>query len=168
MPDQEQLKNIQNFEASEIYSADDKLLGRYFIQNRIVMEFDQISPHLVDALVATEDERFFEHHGIDYKSLPRVFFKTMLIGDQRGGGGSTITQQLAKNIYQRQHYALFSMIINKLREMIIATKLEKAYSKNEILTLYLNTVPFGENIFGVEAASQRFFQKSDEACLQLY
>ena len=160
MPDQEQLKNIQNFEASEIYSADDKLLGRYFIQNRIVMEFDQISPHLVDALVATEDERFFEHHGIDYKSLPRVFFKTMLIGDQRGGGGSTITQQLAKNIYQRQHYALFSMIINKLREMIIATKLEKVYSKNEILTLYLNTVPFGENIFGVEAASQRFFQKS--------
>lgn len=159
MPSQEELKNIQNFEASEIYSADNKLLGRYFIQNRKVMDYDQISHHLMDALVATEDERFFEHHGIDYKSLPRVFFKTLLLGDRSGGGGSTITQQLAKNIYQRQDYAVFSMIIAKLREMIIATELEKVYSKKEILTLYLNTVPFGENLFGVEAASQRFFQK---------
>ena len=160
LPDKEQLSNIRNFDASEIYSADGKLLGRYFIQNRTVLEYDQISHHLIDALVATEDARFFEHHGVDFKSLIRVFFKTLIMGDKGGGGGSTITQQLVKNIYPRQEYPFFSIIIVKLREMLIATDLEDIYTKDEILTLYLNTVPFGENLFGVDAASMRFFQKS--------
>lgn len=160
LPDKEQLSNIRNFEASEVFSADGKLLGRYYIQNRTVLEYDQISNHLIDALVATEDARFFEHHGIDFKSLIRVFFKTLVLGDRSAGGGSTITQQLVKNIYHRQEYPFFSIIIFKFREMLIASELEDIYSKQEILTLYLNTVPFGGNIFGIEAASQRFFQKS--------
>jgi penicillin-binding protein 1A len=160
LPDEQQLSNIRNFEASEIYSADDKLLGRYYIQNRTVIEYEDISENVLNALVATEDERFFEHHGIDYRSLVRVLFRTVLLNDSGGGGGSTITQQLAKNIYGRQHYRYFSILITKLREMLIATDLEDLYTKEEILTLYLNTIPFGENIFGVEAASQRFFLKS--------
>lgn len=160
LPDKEQLARIRNFEASEIYSADGKMLGRYYVQNRTVVNYDEISEHVLDALVATEDTRFFEHHGIDYKSLVRVFFRTVLLGDRSGGGGSTITQQLAKNVYGRQQYAYFTILITKLREMLIASELEELYSKEDILELYLNTVPFGENIFGVEAASQRFFQKS--------
>ncbi|MCK5368447.1 MAG: transglycosylase domain-containing protein, partial [Cyclobacteriaceae bacterium] len=160
LPNKEQLSNIRNFDASEVFSADGKLLGRYYIQNRTVLEYDQLSKHLIDALVATEDARFFEHHGIDFKSLIRVFFKTLLLGDKSAGGGSTITQQLAKNIYHRQEYPFFSIIISKFREMLIASELEDIYSKQEILTLYLNTVPFGGNLFGVEAASHRFFQKS--------
>lgn len=160
LPSKEQLQNIQNFEASEVFSADDKLLGRYFIQNRTVLEYDEISENLINALIATEDARFFEHHGIDFRSLLRVFFKTVLLGDRSSGGGSTITQQLVKNVYQRQEYAYFSTAITKLREMLIASDLEDIYSKQEIITLYLNTVPFGENIFGVEAASKRFLNKS--------
>ena len=163
LPSKEQLRKIQNFDASEVYSADEILLGRYFIQNRTVLEYDQISRHLIDALVSTEDARFFEHHGIDFKSLIRVFFRTLVIGDKSGGGGSTITQQLVKNIYGRQEYPYFSMIITKFREMLIASELEDVYSKQEILTLYLNTVPFGGNVFGVESASNRFFQKSAES-----
>lgn len=158
LPDKDQLAEIKNFEASEIYSADQKLLGRYFIQDRTVLEYEQISRRLTDALVATEDSRFYEHHGIDYKSFFRVFFRTILLGDRSGGGGSTITQQLAKNVYGRQNYKYFNVLITKLREMLIAADLEDLYSKEEILNLYLNTVPFGENIFGVEAAGQRFFQ----------
>jgi penicillin-binding protein 1A len=160
LPDEEQLRNIQNFEASEIYSADNQLLGRYYIQNRTVLEYEQISPYLINALISTEDARFFEHHGIDFRGLMRVFFKTILLGDRSSGGGSTITQQLAKNVYHRQDYPYFSLLITKLREMLIASDLEDIYSKEEILTLYLNTVPFGNNIFGVEAASRIYFQKS--------
>ncbi len=159
LPNKEQLSNIRNFDASEVFSDDGKLLGRYFIQNRTVLDFNQISPNVINALVATEDARFFEHHGIDFKSLVRVFFKTLLLGDRSAGGGSTITQQLVKNIYPRQDYPFFSMVIVKLREMLIASELEDIYSKEEILTLYLNTVPFGGNIFGVDAAGKRFFQK---------
>ncbi len=160
LPDKEQLGKIKNFEASEVYSDDGKMLGRYFIQNRTILEYDQISPNVIESLIATEDARFFEHHGIDFKSLVRVFFKTLIMGDRSSGGGSTITQQLAKNIYHRQEYSFFSMIITKFREMLIASELEDIYSKEEILTLYLNTVPFGENLFGIEAASQRYFHKS--------
>ncbi len=160
LPDHEQLTNIRNFEASEVFSADSMLIGRYYIQDRTVVDYDHISKNFVDALVATEDARFFEHHGIDFKSLFRVFFKTLLLGERSAGGGSTITQQLVKNIYPRQHYPFLSIIISKLREMMIASELEDIYSKQEILTLYLNTVPFGGNIYGVEAASRLYFQKS--------
>jgi penicillin-binding protein 1A len=159
LPDNEQLSKIKNFEASEIYSADAVLLGRYYIQDRTVLRYDQIPENLIQALVATEDVRFYEHKGIDYKSFIRVLFRTFLLDDRSGGGGSTITQQLVKNIYGRRDFSYFNIAITKIKEILIASDLEKLYNKEEILTLYLNTVPFGENLFGVEAASQRFFQK---------
>jgi penicillin-binding protein 1A len=102
---------------------------------------------------------FINITGIDYRSFIRVFFRTLLLEDRSGGGGSTITQQLVKNIYGRDNFTFFNIIITKIKEMLIARDLEKIYSKEEILTLYLNTVPFGENLFGIEAASQRYFQK---------
>ncbi len=160
MPDKAQLAAIRNAEASELYSADGKMLGRYFLLDRTEVDYEAVAPCIIDALIATEDVRFYKHHGIDYRSFPRVFFKTMLLRDRSGGGGSTITQQLAKNLYGRQEYSHLTVMIIKMREMLIATELEKLYSKKEILTMYLNTVPFGENVYGIETASQRFYQKA--------
>ena len=171
LPSEESLANIQNFQATEVYSADKVLLGRYYIQERTVNDFDEISEHVVQALVATEDARFFEHDGVDYRSLARVLVRTILMQDRSGGGGSTISQQLAKNLYPRQSNRLWYVPIIKIRESMIAQRIEEIYSKEEILTLYLNTVPFGENIFGIEMAAQRYFGKSakslnlDEAAL---
>lgn len=157
LPSVYQLKKIQNATASEVYAADGKLIGKYFIQNRTEVQYDEIPQAVIDALVATEDARFYEHGGIDQKSMMRVFFKSMLMRDKSSGGGSTISQQLAKNLFPRKRYALLSLPINKLREMFTAGRLEKAYSKEEILALYLNTVSFGENIYGIETAARRFF-----------
>lgn len=160
LPSQEALLHIDNFNASEVYSYDSILIGKYYIENRTNTTFENISPYIKDALIATEDARFYEHDGIDYRSLMRVLFKSILLQDESSGGGSTISQQLAKNLFPRQHYMLFSLPINKIREAIIASRLEKHYSKEDILTLYLNTVPFGGNVFGIEAAIKRFFNKS--------
>lgn len=157
LPGKGELKNIEHQVATEVYSADSVLLGRYFIQERSTVQFDQISPNVISALVATEDARFYKHHGIDFRSMARVLVKSILLGNESSGGGSTITQQLAKNLYPRRDYAFFSMPVNKIREAIIAMRLESIYSKEEILTLYLNTIPFGDNTFGIEAAAQRFF-----------
>ncbi|MGB4555998.1 MAG: transglycosylase domain-containing protein, partial [Bacteroidales bacterium] len=107
----------------------------------------------------TEDARFYEHSGIDSRSLVRVVFKSILFSDRSSGGGSTITQQLAKNMYGRKDYRVFSVILNKTREVILAKRIEKVFTKDKILELYLNTVSFGENIYGIEAASQRYFSK---------
>jgi penicillin-binding protein 1A len=160
VPDREELRLIENPIASEVYSADSVLLGRYYIQERSDIRFDQIPTHVVDALLATEDVRFYEHSGIDYRSLGRVLFKSLLLQQDASGGGSTITQQLAKNLYPRKQYWLFSLLINKMREVIVASRLEKVYDKNSLLTLYLNTVPFGDNTYGIESAAQRFFSRS--------
>ncbi|MEZ4847850.1 MAG: biosynthetic peptidoglycan transglycosylase [Bacteroidia bacterium] len=157
VPDRAELANIQDYNASEIYSADGVLLGKYYIKNRTRVAYEDISPELIKALVATEDVRFYEHDGVDNRSLFRVIFKSILLGDQSAGGGSTISQQLAKNLYPRGSYSVLSMPVNKIKEILIAKKLEKIYSKEEILALYLNTVSFGENVFGIGAATQRFF-----------
>ncbi len=157
LPVNTDLKNIQHQLASEVYSVDGKLLGKYFIQNRTQVEFDEISPNVINALVATEDARFFEHRGLDLRALARVFFKTLLMRDQSAGGGSTLSQQLAKNLYPRKKHKRGTMIINKTKEMILARRLEKLYSKEELLGHYLNTVPFSRNIFGVEVAAKTFF-----------
>ncbi|MEN7546573.1 PBP1A family penicillin-binding protein [Rapidithrix thailandica] len=159
LPSSEELSHIQHHEASEIYSADGLLLGKYFIQERTNITYEQLSKNVTDALVATEDARFFEHNGIDYKSLFRVFFKTILMQDASSGGGSTITQQLAKNLYPREAYGIFALLVSKVKEAIIANRLEEMYSKEEILTLYFNTVPFGDHSFGIETAAERFFNK---------
>lgn len=157
LPTLHDLERIQNPIASEVYSVDGVLLGRYYHFNRTNVAYKDIPDHLVKALVATEDERFYHHNGVDYWSLIRVFFKSILGQDKSSGGGSTISQQLAKNIYSRKSYGKLTMPINKFREMIIATRLEKIYTKEEILELYLNTVSFGEDVYGIEMASKRFF-----------
>jgi len=160
MPSQRALKAKQNNTASEVYSADSVLLGRYYIQDRTNVRYRDISPRAIEALVSTEDARFYQHHGVDAPSLLRVFFKTILFQDESSGGGSTISQQLAKNLYPRRNYLVFSTSINKLREFIISRRLENVYTKPQILELYLNTVPMGGDLFGIERAAQRFFYKS--------
>ena len=104
--------------------------------------------------------QFYTHNGYDGQSYARVFFKSILMQDASGGGGSTITQQLIKNLYGRKYHGFLSMPINKIKELIIASRMENLYSKNEILQLYFNSVPFGENIFGIESAANRFFNKN--------
>ncbi len=161
-PSREELTTIKNAVASEVYSADSVLLGRYYIQDRTEVKYEDISPHLISALVATEDVRFYRHHGIDYRSLGRVLVKTILLQDESSGGGSTITQQLAKNLFPRQDYWLASMLVNKFREAIIALRLESIYSKEDILALYLNTIPFADNTYGIQSAAKRFFSTTSK------
>ncbi len=160
LPDYAELRNIRNYEASELYSDDGELIGKYYIENRTNVNYNTISPHAVQALIATEDVRFYEHKGIDKISLFRVFFKTLLLGDRSSGGGSTISQQLAKNLYPREEQQVKFMPVVKLREIFTAYRLEKLYTKDEILTLYLNTVSFGERTFGIESAAQKYFSTS--------
>ena len=159
LPSEENLKDIKQAEASLLLDADSELLGKYFIFDRQIVQFEDFPKHLVDALVATEDARFYEHGGVDYTSLMRVFFKSIVMQDNSSGGGSTISQQLVKNIYGRDHHGWFTMPVNKVKEMILAKRFEGFYSKQDIIALYLNTVPFSENVFGIESASQRFFSK---------
>jgi penicillin-binding protein 1A len=159
IPDKKDLKDIQNPIASEVYSADSVLLGRYYQQDRSPVDAKDIPESLKNALIATEDVRFYEHDGIDYRSLLRVLFKSLLLQDEGSGGGSTITQQLAKNLYPRKSYAMMSLPINKVREFLIAKRIENVYSKDEIIVLYLNTIPFADNTYGVKTAADRFFSK---------
>lgn len=158
VPETAELKTIHQQEASQILSADGVQLGTYHQQNRTSVNLDETSPELIDALMAIEDIRFHSHNGIDYKALGRVFVKSILMG-QNAGGGSTITQQLAKNLYPRGSSRGIFVVTDKLREMMIARRIESIYSKEEILELYLNTVSFGENTYGIEMASYRFFNK---------
>ncbi len=166
LPDNQSLKQIQNPITTEVYSADGVLMGTYYIQNRQYLEPSEIPETIKDALVATEDIRFYSHKGIDTRSLFRVFFKTLLLRKEGSGGGSTLTQQLAKNLYPRSNKGSFSMPVNKVKEMATARRMEKVYTKDEILEMYFSTVPFGENTFGIKAASRRFFNK-DPQDLQL-
>ncbi len=160
VPSKQQLHQINNPIASEVFSTDGKILGRYYVENRSTVTFDEISPNIINALIATEDSRFYEHRGIDEIALMRVLIKSVLMRHKNSGGGSTISQQIAKNLYPRTNYGPFSLPVNKLREAIIAYRLERIYSKHQILAMYLNTVPFAENIFGIEVASERFFSKT--------
>src|SRR5690606_7931320 len=108
-------------------------------------------------LIATEDVRFFRHNGVDIRSLGRVLVKSILLQKESAGGGSTLTQQLAKNLFPRREYWFASMLVNKVREAIIALRLESLYAKEDILALYLNTIPFADNTFGLQSAAKRFF-----------
>ncbi|WP_411272803.1 transglycosylase domain-containing protein [Daejeonella sp.] len=150
---------------SELYTSDGKLIGKYYKENRTPVVYDSISPAVVDALVATEDVRFFNHSGVDFRSFISSMISTAS-GERRGA--STITQQLAKNLYSTRnrksqgavkYIPLVRTVVYKFKEWITAYKLESHYTKNEILTLYLNTVPFGSNTFGIKTASKRYFNK---------
>lgn len=157
LPSTEELRDLKQNEATEVFSSEGKLMGKYYIFDRQPVLYEELPQHLLQALIATEDIRFFEHSGIDSRSLLRVFIKTILLGDESSGGGSTITLQLAKNLFGRQDYGHLSIVVNKLRESIIAGRLEEIYSKEEILGLYFNTVPFSDNTYGIESASAKFF-----------
>lgn len=170
MPDFARLENPQTNLASEVITEDGELLGKYFIENRSYVEYEELAPHLVEALVTTEDVRYYRHSGIDLRSLVRVAIKTMLLG-QDEGGGSTISQQLAKNLFPRDTTVNKTKIgkaghlaINKFKEWNTGVRLERAYTKNEILTMYLNTVAFGgESIVGIKSASRTFFNTTPDS-----
>lgn len=159
VPSTDELALIRNYNASQIYSSDGKRMGTYYLQNRTEVDMEQVNTVMTDALLAVEDIRFYEHNGIDYRALFRVFFRTLLL-NQDAGGGSTITQQLAKNLYPREKHGTLYLVADKFREMIIATRLERINSKDDILQMYLNTVSFGEEIYGIDMASRRFFNKA--------
>ncbi|HHW58647.1 MAG: transglycosylase domain-containing protein [Bacteroidales bacterium] len=162
IPSFEQLENPLDKFSSELISVDDNVIGKYYYEeNRSWVSYNEISPYVIQALIATEDKRFYKHSGIDFKGLARVFFKT-IIGQQKGsGGGSTITQQLAKNLFKRpDNINKIKLIGIKFREWMTAIKLERNYSKDEIIAMYLNTVPFGYQLYGVKSASLYYFGKN--------
>ena len=155
MPPLEELENPQNRNASEIFSADNKTIGRYYkTANRISVEYKDISPYLVDALVATEDARFYDHMGVDPKALMRAVLKM-----GKAGGGSTLTQQLAKQIWSQGGARGMQRVVQKPIEWVIAIKLERLYSKEQIITMYLNQFDFLYNAVGIETASRVYFNK---------
>ena len=160
MPSFEELENPKSNLATEVISADGEVLGYIGIENRSNVDFDEISPNLVNALVATEDVRFYKHAGIDARSLARVLFKTLIGRHSSSGGGSTITQQLAKNLFPRQRKGKLGVIYSKFKEWVVAVKLEHNYSKQEIIAMYFNTVDFGSNAFGVKTACKTYFDKT--------
>lgn len=159
MPSLAQLENPSVMQASEVYAVDGTLMGKYYRDrgNRSNVLYRDISVHVVNALVATEDERFYEHAGIDGKSVLRA---VIFLGKE--GGGSTITQQLALNMFSERARNPITRVIQKLKEWIIAVKLERNFTKEEIIALYLNTVPFGDNVYGIRNASLTFFQKEPD------
>jgi penicillin-binding protein 1A len=157
IPSKKELLSVRHQQATEVYSADSVLLGRYYLQDRSMVPASEIPQSLRQALIATEDVRFYQHHGVDTRSLVRVLIKGIILQRESAGGGSTLTQQLAKNLYPRRSYWMFSLPINKVREILIARRLENAYTKDEILVLYLNTIPFGDNVYGIKTAAERFF-----------
>jgi penicillin-binding protein 1A len=158
LPTFEELENPNSNLASEVYSSDLKTLGKYYIQNRVNIHYRELSPNLINALKATEDVRFEEHSGVDIRGLMRVFVKTIILR-QGAGGGSTLSQQLAKNLFPREEMNKIQLISRKLKEWIIAVKLERNYTKQEILAMYLNTVEFGNNAFGIKSATSTYFKK---------
>ena len=159
MPSFEELENPQTNLATEIISADGKVLGTYYVENRSNVHYAELSPYIPQALVSIEDERFTEHSGIDERALFRVAFG-VLTGNKKGGG-STITQQLAKNLFPRgENLSTPKLVLRKFQEWITATKLEHNYSKEEIIAMYLNTVAFGHNAYGIRSAAKTFFDKS--------
>ena len=160
IPSSRELRTLHRPQASEVYSEDGVLLGRYFLEDRTDVALKDIPDHFINALIATEDVRFYSHRGVDFRSMMRVFVKRGLLMQRSAGGGSTLDQQLAKNLFARKRFWIASAALNKLREIHVARRLNRTFSKDEILERYLNTVPFSDNAFGVQAASLRFFNKS--------
>ncbi len=159
LPTEAELTSITHEQATLVLASDGTLIGKLFAEDRTNVKYDDLPRHLIDALVATEDARFFSHQGVDGRSYFRVFFRTLLGRDKSGGGGSTISQQIIKNLYGRQRHGPLTVPVNKMKEALVAQRLERVLTKNDVLVLYFNSVPFGENVFGIEAAAQRFFSK---------
>ncbi len=159
MPSLAELENPQSAISSDVYAADGVLLGRYYVTDRSNSKFSEISPNIINALIATEDVRFYEHAGIDpFATVAIPFYMIM----HKKRGSSTITQQLAKNLFPRKSESLFTLPFMKLKEWVLAVKLERNLTKNEIITLYLNTVPYGDNVYGIRNASLTFYNKTPD------
>jgi penicillin-binding protein 1A len=168
-PDMQDIKQPTMSVSSEVYTADGKLIGKFYKENRSPVDYKSISPNLINALVATEDVRFYKHGGVDFLGFFGSLISTAK-GDRRGG--STITQQLAKNLFSTRkrksqglirYVPLLRTVVFKCKEWITAYKIEHQYSKQQILTMYLNTVPFGNNSFGIKTATLKYFNKSPDA-----
>ena len=166
IPSFKELENPENNLATQIIAQDGETLATFHIENRTYVTYEELSPNLVHAAVATEDARFYKHSGIDFKGLARVLFKTILLRRSNQGGGSTITQQLAKTLYPRMEIVRkvpgiyhMKMVWIKLKEWITAVKLERDYTKDEIMTMYLNSIFFGSSAYGVRSAAETFFGK---------
>ena len=166
IPSFAELENPDNKLATQIIAEDGEILTTFHIENRTYVSYDELSENLVHAAVATEDVRFYRHSGIDFIGLGRVLFKTILLSNSSQGGGSNITQQLAKTLYPRAEMEKkipgiyhIKMVWTKLKEWITAVKLERDYTKDEIMTMYLNSIFFGSGAYGVRAASETFFGK---------
>jgi penicillin-binding protein 1A len=159
LPTLKQLENPSIVQSSEVYAADGTLMGKYYRErgNRSSVNYRDISKHVINALIATEDERFKDHSGIDFK---RTIGAILSLGSK--GGGSTISQQLAKTLLDQGSKNKVERIIEKMKEYIVAIRLERNFTKEEIVALYLNAVPFGDNIYGIRNASRTFFQKEPD------
>src|SRR5665647_1069616 len=162
LPPIDELQNPKNKYATEIYSSDLQLLGRYFFskQNRVGVRYNEISKNVVNALVATEDVRFYDHSGIDGRALSRAVVLTGILHRKSSGGGSTITQQLAKQLYSPQAENFIERALQKPIEWVISVKLERLYTKDEIMTMYLNQFDFLNNAVGIKSAAQIYFSKA--------
>lgn len=161
LPELEDLQNPINRYATQVYSSDGKVLGTWHLnkENRVVVPYEKISPYVVNALVATEDERFYEHSGIDFWALGRAIVKRGILGQVEAGGGSTITQQLAKQLYSEKAHSTLERLMQKPIEWVIAIKLERNYTKQEIIALYLNYFDFLHNAVGIKTAANTYFNK---------
>lgn len=166
MPSFEELENPKSSLATEIYTVDGELIGKFYFQNRSFVDYDELSPYLIDALIATEDVRFENHSGIDLRGLGRVV-KGLLTGDSSAGGGSTISQQLAKMLFPREEFKnKLGIVYRKFREWVIAVKLERSYTKEEIITMYFNKYDFLNLAVGIKSAANVYFNTTPDS-LQL-
>lgn len=162
LPDTVELQNPKTLLATEIYSSDMKVIGKFYAENRTNVKYKDISPNVVNALIATEDARFYEHSGIDIKALGRVVFGAVT-GSSSSGGGSTITQQLAKMLFPREDLSKLGLVLRKFKEWIIAVKLEKEYTKDEIIAMYLNKFDFVNNAVGIKSAAKIYFNTTPDS-----
>ncbi len=164
LPKIEDLQNPRINLATEIISADGKILGKYYAENRVNVKYKDLSPFLINGLIATEDVRFHEHSGIDARGLCRVLFRTVIGGDQSGGGGSTLSQQLAKMLFPRKkNQTKVQLAVRKIKEWIIAVRLEQQYTKEEILTMYINKFDFINQAVGIKSASKIYFNTTPDS-----
>ncbi|NBB88602.1 MAG: peptidoglycan glycosyltransferase [Bacteroidetes bacterium] len=169
LPGFEELENPDIDYATEVYDQFGRDVGRYYVQNRVAVPYDSLNPHLINALISTEDKRYYDHAGIDGRSLLRVLFKTLILQQGSSGGGSTITQQLAKQLYSQRDFTgmgkirmAFRLVYYKLKEWYTAVRLERRYTKEEILAMYINEYDFIYGAYGVDAAARTYFNKKQD------
>ena len=162
LPSVKQLENPESELASLVYADNADIIGRYYTENRVPVTYEQLDPDLVHAFIATEDERYYEHNGIDFKALGRVLVKTVIMQDASSGGASTITQQLAKQLFTEKPGSGLARVIEKFKEWIIAIRLERKYTKEEIMAMYLNKFSFLYESYGIKAAAETYFAKSQD------